>query len=73
MIAAGHLRLNGQRCTKPGHAVGTGAVLTFPQTDRIRVIRILALGDRRGSAPEALALYEDLDAAPSSENASTLE
>ena len=31
VVLGGHLRLNGQRCTKPGHAVAVGDVLTFPQ------------------------------------------
>ncbi len=38
-----------------------GDVLTFPQGGRIRVICIEALGTRRGPAPEARALYTDLD------------
>ena len=38
-----------------------GDVLTFPQGPRIRVIRVLALGLRRGPAPEAQALYLDLE------------
>ena len=28
--------------------------------DRIRVVRILALGERRGPAPEAQGMYDDL-------------
>ncbi len=62
MITAGHLRLNSQHCLKPGHAISPGDTLTFPQADRIRVIRVLALGQRRGPAPEAQGLYLDLDA-----------
>ena len=61
-VEEGRLRLNAQRCTKPGHAVAVGDVLTFPQGSRIRVVRILALSDRRGPATEAQALYVDLDA-----------
>jgi ribosome-associated heat shock protein Hsp15 len=37
-------------------------VLTFPQGARIRVVRILAIGLRRGPASEAQMLYLDLDA-----------
>ena len=62
VITTGHLRLNSQPCAKPGHAVTPGDTLTFPQGDRIRVIRILALGQRRGQASAAQALYLDLDA-----------
>ncbi|WP_413869263.1 RNA-binding S4 domain-containing protein [Albidovulum sp.] len=63
-VSGGHLRLNGVPMGKPGHAVGPGDVLTFPQGDRIRVVRILGCGSRRGPAPEARALYDDLHAPP---------
>lgn len=60
MIEAGHCRVNGQRVTKTGQGVGAGDVLTFPQGGQIRLVRILALGERRGPAPEAQLLYFDL-------------
>jgi len=62
LAESGHLRINGQPTRKPGAGVGEGDVLTFPQGSRIRVIKILALGVRRGPAPEAQMLYLDLDA-----------
>ena len=61
-VDSGHLRLNAQRCKKPGHGVVVGDVLTFPQGGQIRVVRVLALAERRGPATEAQALYCDLDA-----------
>lgn len=61
-VQAGAVRLNGQHVLKPGHAVGAGDVLTFAQGGRIRVIRVLQIGLRRGPATEAQGLYEDLDA-----------
>ncbi|MGQ0566352.1 MAG: RNA-binding S4 domain-containing protein [Gemmobacter sp.] len=64
LVHAGHLRLNGQRVVKPGATVGPGDTLTFPQGDRIRLIRVQATGLRRGPATEAQALYLDLDAPP---------
>ncbi len=60
-IEEGHLRLNAQRCVKPGHGLSVGDVLTFAQGNRIRVVRVLSLSDRRGPAAEAQALYADLD------------
>jgi ribosome-associated heat shock protein Hsp15 len=60
VISAGHLRVNGAHAAKPSHAVGPGDVLTFPQGWRIRVVRVRALSERRGPAPEAQALYDDL-------------
>lgn len=59
-VAAGAFRVNGDRVQKPSAAIRVGAVLTFPLGASIRVIRVLALGSRRGPAPEAQALYEDL-------------
>lgn len=61
VVTAGHLRINGDRTAKPGRAVGPGDVLTFRQAARVRVVRILACGTRRGPAAEARTLYVDLD------------
>lgn len=72
MIEAGHCRLNGQRIVKPGQGVGCGDTLTFPQGGRIRVVRVIALGDRRGPATEAQMLYFDLDAISEANEASTV-
>ena len=63
-VQAGSVRLNGTHCHKPGHAVAQGDVLTFAQGSRIRVVRVLAPGLRRGPAPEAAALFLDLDPPP---------
>lgn len=65
VVGKGHCRVNGQRTSKPGYAVSVGDVLTFPQADRIRLIRIVDLAQRRGPAVEAVMLYVDLDASPS--------
>ncbi len=59
VVGAGHLRLNGQHVNKPAQPVGPGDVLTLFQGGRIRVIRILATGVRRGPAAEAQLLYRD--------------
>lgn len=60
VVAAGRVRLNGVHVKKPSVAVRAGDTLTFPQARDIRVARVLALGERRGPAPEAATLYEDL-------------
>lgn len=60
MVAAGRLRISGQPVGKPAKSVRAGDVLTFPQAGHVRVVRILALGTRRGPAAEAQSLYEDL-------------
>lgn len=60
VVGAGHLRLNGAHQSKPAKTVGPGDVLTFSQGDVIRVVKVMACGDRRGPASEAQALYQDL-------------
>jgi len=62
MVAAGHIRLDGRRVTRPSAAVHAGATLVLPLGERIEVIRLLALPRRRGPAPEAQACYLKLDA-----------
>lgn len=59
-VSAGHVRINSEKTDKPARAVGPGDVLTFPQARRVRVVRIEALGTRRGPASEAQTLYTDL-------------
>lgn len=60
----GPMRLNGQPVAKPAQPVRPGDVLTFVQAREVRVVRVLAPGTRRGPAPEAQALYQDLTPAP---------
>lgn len=57
----GKVRLNDAPINKAHIVIKPGDILTFPQGNDIRVIKIIALGTRRGPAPEAQGLYEDLD------------
>lgn len=59
-IEAGRVRLNGQITRKTAQALRSGDVLTFVLATEVRVLRVLALGARRGPAPEAQSLYQDL-------------
>ena len=63
VVQAG-IRIDGAPASKPHRAIGPGAVLTFHQARRLRVVRVLELPIRRGPAPEAQACYEDLSPAP---------
>ncbi len=56
----GRIRVNSDSISKARYGVRPGDVLTFPQGKDVRVIRIMALGTRRGPASEAQELYEDL-------------
>ena len=60
-VTSGHLRVNSQPIRKAGYMIKAGDVLTFPKADDIRIIEILALGEKRKGAPEAALLYDDLD------------
>ncbi len=59
IVSGGHVRINSDKISKPAHAIAVGDVLTFAQGNHIRVIQVLALGERRGPAPEAQTLYLD--------------
>jgi ribosome-associated heat shock protein Hsp15 len=61
LCEARRIRVDGAIVAKPNFRIHVGAVLTFPQGDRIRVVRVLGLGTRRGPSGEAAALFEDLD------------
>ena len=62
---SGKARVNGDTIRKAHYMVRCGDTLTFPIGTNVRVVRIVALGSRRGPAPEAQALYEDLQPAQS--------
>lgn len=59
-VAAGHVRVNATRISKPAQTVTAEDVLTFAQSRQIRVVRVIAIGTRRGPASEAQTLYQDL-------------
>jgi ribosome-associated heat shock protein Hsp15 len=61
LVVDGRMRVNGAPTQKAHYAVKVGDILTFPLGPHIRVIRVRALGIRRGPAAEAQLLYEDLD------------
>ena len=63
-ISGGRFRLDGMIMNKPHRQALCGQVLTFIQGNRVRVIKIAALGSRRGPASEASMLYQDLTPAP---------
>ena len=54
------IRINQMLITKSHYRVRPGDVLTFPQGRTIRIVRVLALGTRRGPALEAQTLYEEV-------------
>lgn len=64
IVQGGKVRVNKTPTSKAHYAVKPGDVLTFQQGALTRVIEIVALGSRRGPAPEARQLYNDLAPPP---------
>ena len=60
VIGAGHVRIDGKRVEKPSDEVRVGSVVALPLHDRIRILRVLYLPDRRGPAAQARLCYEEL-------------
>ncbi len=60
VVTGGRVRVNGQKISKSSQLVTIGDVLTFPQAKRERVVKITAIGTRRGPASEAQTLYNDM-------------
>ena len=61
LVAEGLVRINRQVTDKPHARLRPGDVLTIPLRGDVRVVRVLSLAARRGPAPEAQALYEEVD------------
>lgn len=68
LCVGNRVRVNRQVVGKSSATIRVGDVLTFPQGRRIRVVKILALGTRRGPASEAATLYEDLTPPPTTQD-----
>ena len=64
LIESGAVRVNSERTLSSDHRVGAGDVLTMSVHTRLLVWKILDPGERRGPAPEAALLYEDLSPPP---------
>ena len=59
-IGGGGIRLNGQSCRKPAQPVRHGDMVTVSAHGRVRALRVLGCGERRGPATEAATLYEEI-------------
>jgi ribosome-associated heat shock protein Hsp15 len=57
LVASGFVRVNGERAEQAAKAVTVGDVLTLALARTTVVVRVEALGERRGPATEARTLY----------------
>lgn len=60
----GSVRLNGTRVDQAHKAIRIGDVVTVALAGRIKVLKVLALAERRGPYAEAQHIYEDLSPEP---------
>ena len=64
LVTDGRVRLNRNKVAKPSQSVKVGDVLTVTIGPRLRILKVTALGQRRGPPSEAQTLYEDLTPPP---------
>jgi len=62
LCSGGAVSINGTKVKKPGHAVRPGDLVGVRQGQWRRSVRIVDLGQRRGPAPEARGLYDEIEA-----------
>ena len=60
LVTDGKVRINRQRVEKPSATLHAGDVVTVTVRGHVRVLKVLAPGERRGPASEAAGLYQDL-------------
>jgi ribosome-associated heat shock protein Hsp15 len=60
LVARGSIRINRQPTEKAHARLRIGDILTVPVHGTVRVVRVVSLALRRGPAPEARMLYEEI-------------
>ncbi len=64
LATSGHVRLNGERIDGASRAVRLGDVVTVALDRSVRVLKVAGFAERRGGAPSAGLLVEDITPAP---------
>lgn len=73
LVEGGHVRVNRERITKISHTVKPDDVLTIALHNQVRVVKVLGAAQKRGSAPEASLLYQELNAETGSQKMSAMD
>ncbi|MGH6818064.1 MAG: RNA-binding S4 domain-containing protein [Methylovirgula sp.] len=61
LVEEGFVRVDTRRAAVPSRPVGPGDVLTIALKRQVRVLRILAIAERRGPGRDARTLFEDVE------------
>ena len=64
LAVSGHVRVNKEKISSSSKTVRPGDVLTVTLERKIVILKVVALGSRRGPYEEARLLYEDLSPPP---------
>ncbi|MTI16865.1 RNA-binding S4 domain-containing protein [Rhodobacteraceae bacterium RKSG542] len=64
LAVSGHIRVNKEKVSASKHPIKVDDVLTIVLPRRLLVLKVQDLGTRRGPAPEAQGLYEDISPPP---------
>jgi ribosome-associated heat shock protein Hsp15 len=64
LATSGRVRVNRERNGSAARPVKAGDTLTIAMEGGVRILRVVSPGVRRGPAPEARLLYEDLSPPP---------
>lgn len=60
LVEHGKVRINRLRAAKPSQMVKVGDVLTIASHGKVRIVKVVSPGHRRGPPQEAQGLYEAL-------------
>ncbi|MCW6507540.1 RNA-binding S4 domain-containing protein [Lichenifustis flavocetrariae] len=60
LVEEGHVRVNSVRADNPAKSIRPGDVLTIALDHQIRVLKVVAPGERRGPFEEARHLFDEL-------------
>ncbi|MEN3792283.1 S4 domain-containing protein [Fulvimarina sp. MAC3] len=70
LVETKKVRLNKEKIDNPARNIRVGDVLTISYSSRVHVLKVAGFAERRGSASDAQALYENMSAeAPADDDA----
>jgi len=60
IVTSGRIRINHERITKTSRTVQVNDTITYVANKKVKILKVVEIGVRRGPASEAITLYEDL-------------